>query len=190
MNSESQRILVAASEFLWSEETQASLDAFSTNFASMFEGCVSGQEEQRLEWGEAHKDFQQLFELHMEQFVSVVPAHAHRDVPVPLKLTLCLLLQLEQRQIPAEDFVAACQDALDHGSWEGGCKGLVEVVLSMSTYEYFIQMMIAASEPDPFDRSFSTRLDAFDDPEEEGGHAGGGDPLAADDEQGDEIDFM
>ena len=29
MNSESQRILVAASEFLWSEETQASLDAFS-----------------------------------------------------------------------------------------------------------------------------------------------------------------
>ena len=68
----------------------------------------------------------------------------------------------------------------------------MEVVLSTSTYDYFIKMMIgarpniletgqylhgaefsrvqfrcgfsaAAAEPDPFDRSFSTRLDAFDD---------------------------
>jgi hypothetical protein len=29
--------------------------------------------------------------------------------------------------------VAACQEALDHGSW-ANCRGLVQVVLSMTTY--------------------------------------------------------
>ena len=50
----------------------------------MFEGCTSGQEEQKLEWGEAHRSFQELFELHMEQFLAT-------------------------QSLSAEEFVAACQ---------------------------------------------------------------------------------
>jgi len=127
MNAGSTAILEAASEFLWSEQMQDSLEAFTTNYASMFEGATWPAEEQRLEWGEAHRDFQQLFELQLEQFVVV-------------------------QEFSAEEFVAACQDAIDNASFADG-KGLVEVVMAMSTYDYFIKMMIAASEPDPFDRS-------------------------------------
>lgn len=114
------RIIEGAAEFLWSEEIQNSLDTFATNHAPMFSDCTSAQDEQRLEWGEAHKDFQALVELHLERFLGT-------------------------QSISAEEFVQACQDALDHGSW-ANCRGVVEVVLSMTTYEHFLQMMIAAAE--------------------------------------------
>jgi NAD/NADP transhydrogenase alpha subunit len=125
------RIIEGAAEFLWSEEIQNSLDTFATNHAPMFSDCTSAQDEQRLEWGEAHKDFQALVELHLERFLGT-------------------------QSISAEEFVQACQDALDHGSW-ANCRGVVEVVLSMTTYEHFLQMMIAAAERKQKSTSYSVQ---------------------------------
>ena len=112
-------ILEAAAKFLFTDELQASLAAFSVNYASMFAGAAGTEGEQRLEWSEAHRDFQQLFEFQLEHFVG-------------------------QQPFEAADFVAACQEALDHGTW-ANCRGLVQVVLSMTTYEYFVRMMTAAA---------------------------------------------
>ena len=112
-------ILEAAAKFLFTDELQASLAAFSANYASMFAGAAGTEGEQRLEWSEAHHDFQQLFEFQLEHFVG-------------------------QQPFDAADFVAACQEALDHGTW-ANCRGLVQVVLSMTTYEYFVRMMTAAA---------------------------------------------
>ena len=139
MNSSTERILEAAAEFLWSDELQQSLDSFSKNHAPMCapaalcrspthfliqpaekSSCGPGRfedappdattgGEQRLEWTQAHIDFKQLFEFQLEQFVASQP-------------------------FSQEEFLGACQDALDHGTW-ANCKGLVEVVLSMGTYE-------------------------------------------------------
>jgi hypothetical protein len=128
MSPSTQPILDAAGEFLWSDELQESLDAFSKNHASMFENAppdATEGGEQRLEWTQAHIDFKALFEFQLEQFVAT-------------------------QAFSQEEFLAACQDALDHGTW-ANCKGLVEVVLSMSTYEHFLRMMIAAAEPNPFE---------------------------------------
>jgi hypothetical protein len=128
MDSSTQRILEAAAEFLWSDELQQSLDSFSKNHAAMFEDAppdATSGGEQKLEWTQAHLDFKQLFEFQLEQFVASQP-------------------------FSQEEFLAAAQDALDHGSWANS-KGLVEVVLSMSTYEYFVKMMVAAAEPNPFE---------------------------------------
>ena len=100
-------ILEAAAKFLFTDELQASLAAFTTNHASMFVGATGVEGEHRLEWSEAHKDFQGLFEFQLEQFIA-------------------------QQPFEAEDFIAACQDALDHGTWSNQ-KGLVQVVLSMTT---------------------------------------------------------
>ena len=71
-----QLILDAASECLWSDELQASLDTFSTNHAEMFADAppdATEGGEQRLEWTQAHLDFQQLFEFQLEQFVATQP---------------------------------------------------------------------------------------------------------------------
>ena len=86
--SHAQQIMEAAAGFLWGSELQTSLDAFTQNHAAMFDGAVLG-EEQRLEWTEAHLDFQQVFELHLEQFIA-------------------------EQEFSAEEFVSACQDTLDH----------------------------------------------------------------------------
>ena len=118
MNPATKPILEAASEFLWSDELQSSLDSFSTNHAPLFADATGVEGEQKLEWTQAHLDFQQLFEFQLEQFVAT-------------------------QSFSQAEFVAACQDALDNGDW-ANCKGLVEVVLSMSTYEYFVRMMVAA----------------------------------------------
>ena len=84
-------------------------------------------------------DFQQLFEFQLEQFVAT-------------------------QSFSQAEFVAACQDALDNGDW-ANCKGLVEVVLSMSTYEYFVRMMVAAAAPNPFE-DFDAQHPAADAPVE------------------------
>ena len=47
-------ILEAASEFLWSDELQSSLDSFSTNHAPMFADATGVEGEQKLEWTQAH----------------------------------------------------------------------------------------------------------------------------------------
>ena len=117
-------ILEAAAKFLFTDELQASLAAFTANHASMFSGATGVEGEHRLEWSEAHRDFQGLFEFQLEQFIAAQP-------------------------FEAEDFVAACQDALDHGTWSNQ-KGLVQVVLSMTTYEYFVRMMSQAAAAEEY----------------------------------------
>ena len=112
-------ILEAAAKFLFTDDLQGSLAAFCANHASMFLGTTGLQGEQRLEWSEAHANFQQLFEFHLEQFV-------------------------EHQPFGAADFVAACQEALDRGTW-ANCRGLVQTVLSMTSYEYFVRMMTTAA---------------------------------------------
>jgi hypothetical protein len=112
-------ILEAAAKFLFTDELQGSLAAFSSNYAAMFAGASGVQGEQKLEWSEAHADFQQLFEFQLERFV-------------------------EQQPFEVSDFLAACQEALDHGTW-ANCRGLVQTVLSMTSYEYFVRMMTAAA---------------------------------------------
>ena len=62
-------ILEAASQFLWSDEMAESLDSFSVNHASMFAGATADGE-QKLEWHQAHLDFQRLFEFQLEKFIA------------------------------------------------------------------------------------------------------------------------
>ena len=54
MNPATKPILEAASEFLWSDELQSSLDSFSTNHAPMFADATGVEGEQKLEWTQAH----------------------------------------------------------------------------------------------------------------------------------------
>jgi hypothetical protein len=79
----SEEILERAAEFLWSDAMAESLEAFTENHRDMFVGATPDGE-QRLEWTQAHIDFQQLFEHHLEQFVA-------------------------QQDFAQEEFVAACQ---------------------------------------------------------------------------------
>ena len=89
MNPSTEPILDAANKFLWSDEMQESMDGFASNYGEMFVGVTrqqaAGRAEQKLEWTEAHNEFSQLFEFHLEQF-------------------------LETQPFSTEDFVAACQD--------------------------------------------------------------------------------
>ena len=98
----------------------------------------------------------QLFEFQLEQFV-------------------------ESKGIPQEEFVAACQDALDHGSGGGGGTSpvmdpagfsawIVETVLMSTSYEYFVEAMMGAAtkagvkgqrEPEPEDEG--TELQDLDE---------------------------
>eukprot|EP01048_Picozoa_sp_COSAG05_P019240 COSAG05_NODE_2963_length_2459_cov_2.922458_3_plen_306_part_00 len=115
-------ILEAADEFLWSEEMSQSLDAFMTNHASMFAGAKPDGE-QRLEWTQAHRDFQELYELQLEGFIAA-------------------------QSFSAEEFAKACQDALDHGDdWADGHTSatMVEGVLASASYEHFVEMMASAA---------------------------------------------
>ena len=65
----SEEILEAAAQFLWSDEMATSLEAFTENHKEMFVGATPDGE-QKLEWTQAHLDFQQLFEHQLEQFVA------------------------------------------------------------------------------------------------------------------------
>jgi|EP01047_Picozoa_sp_COSAG01_P060135 hypothetical protein len=84
MNPNTQPIMDIASEFLWGAEMQDSMSAFAANYASMFVGVRRADGEQRLEWTEAHKEFSELFEFQLEQFIS-------------------------QQEFSVEEFVDACQ---------------------------------------------------------------------------------
>ena len=79
----SEEILDAAAQFLWSDEMATSLEAFTENHKELFVGATPDGE-QKLEWTQAHLDFQQLFEHQLEQFVA-------------------------QQDFTQEDFLAACQ---------------------------------------------------------------------------------
>ena len=84
MNPNTQPIIDIASEFLWGQEMQDSMAAFAANYASMFVGVRHADGEQRLEWTEAHKEFSELFEFQLEQFIG-------------------------QQEFSVEEFVEACQ---------------------------------------------------------------------------------
>ena len=125
-------ILEAAVKFLW-EDMKASLDAFCENHAEVFVGAApaavstSGghgsayrpviapqvEGEQRLEWTAAHLEFQELVEFHLERFV-------------------------ESQPFSAEDFVGACQDAVDNGSW-ANTRRMVETILALPDYNNFVR---------------------------------------------------
>ena len=77
MNPSTEPILDAANKFLWSDEMQESMDGFASNYGEMFVGVTrqqaAGRAEQKLEWTEAHNEFSQLFEFHLEQFLETQP---------------------------------------------------------------------------------------------------------------------
>ena len=101
MNPSTEPILDAANKFLWSDEMQESMDGFASNYGEMFVGVTrqqaAGRAEQKLEWTEAHNEFSQLFEFHLEQF-------------------------LETQPFSTEDFVAACQDGARQGHPLASCE--------------------------------------------------------------------
>ena len=49
-------ILDAATKFLWSDEMQESVDAFTRNYTPLFEGSQGPEGEQKLEWTDAHRE--------------------------------------------------------------------------------------------------------------------------------------
>lgn len=130
-------ILEAATKFLW-DDMKDSLDSFCENHAALFAGAapppnLSGLGfgsfkpvrappvvgEQRLEWTTVHLEFQELFEFQLERF-------------------------LETQPFSAEDFVGACQDALDNGSW-ANCRKMAEAIVAMPDYNNFVRMMSEAA---------------------------------------------
>ena len=118
MQASSRELLESAAEFLWSEELQDRFDAFAGAHSALFVGA-SPDGEQRLEWQGVYETFRALFEAELEGF-------------------------LGRNLVTMEDFVAACQDALDNSDWTHG-KGCVEVVLAASEYKFFLNMMIDAA---------------------------------------------
>jgi hypothetical protein len=134
MQPQTAAIVASAADFMWSRPLATSVEAFTTNHAALFaEPPANG--EHRLEWTQAHRDFQDLFEHQLEQFVST-------------------------QSFSQEEFIAACQDALDHGG--KGSKGtspimdpagfsawIVETVLMSATYEYFVEAMGRAAAAAP-----------------------------------------
>ena len=166
---ETQRIVHAASEFLWSPELTASVEAFTAEHAPLFAGAAQGEaglaQEQRLEWTEAHLGFCRLFEEQLEAFISAQP-------------------------FSRGEFVDACQDALD-ASGDGGGGGaagfaasVVETVLMGSQYEYFVQTMAAAAAHDRQRRELGVdTVTVLDGAVAEAQAAGEGDEAAPEPEQ-------
>lgn len=118
MQASSRELLESAAEFLWSDELQDRFDAFAAAHSPLFLDA-SPDGEQRLEWQDVYQSFRALFEAELEGF-------------------------LGRNLVTMEDFVAACQDALNNSDWVHG-KGLVEVVLAASEYQFFLNMMIGAA---------------------------------------------
>ena len=75
-------ILDAATKFLWSDEMQESVDSFTKNYTPLFEGSTGPDGEQKLEWTEAHKEFSELWEFHLESFVASQPFDAEQFLVV------------------------------------------------------------------------------------------------------------
>lgn len=128
MQPDNESLINAAADYLWSDELQREFDAFAAEHAHMFVGA-DAEGEQRLEWEEVYHAFRCMYEAQLEHFL------AHHAVEMGT-------------------FAAACQDALDNSSWQDS-KGLVEVVLAMCEYPFFISMMADAAEAlagDPAER--------------------------------------
>ena len=164
---ETQRIVHAASEFLWSPELTASVEAFTAEHAPLFAGAAQGEaglaQEQRLEWTEAHLGFCRLFEEQLEVFIAAQP-------------------------FSRGEFVDACQDALDASGDGGGAAGfaasVVETVLMGSQYEYFVQTMAAAAAHDQKRRELGVdTVTVLDGAVAEAEAAGEGDEAAPEPEQ-------
>ena len=165
---ETQRIVHAASEFLWSPELTASVEAFTAEHAPLFAGAAQGEaglaQEQRLEWTEAHLGFCRLFEEQLEVFIAAQP-------------------------FSRGEFVDACQDALDaSGDGGGGAAGfaasVVDTVLMGSQYEYFVQTMAAAAAHDQKRRELGVdTVTVLDGAVAEAEAAGEGDEAAHEPEQ-------
>lgn len=83
-----EEILEAASEFLWSDDAAETLDQFAANHSAMFKDATATGE-QRLEWTQAHLDFQQLFEHQLEHFIGA-------------------------QEFSQAEFEEACQDCMAH----------------------------------------------------------------------------
>ena len=102
----------------------------------------------------ARPQFSELFEFHLEQF-------------------------LETQPFSTEDFVEACKDALEHGSWDD-CGRTVQVVLSMIEYDNFVALMVDKAEEHALEAAMGALGDAQSEEEDEaaageyGGGRGGG----------------
>ena len=87
-----------------------------------------------------YSDFQALFEFQLEAFV-------------------------ESQPFTQEDFLAACQDALDSGAGGGDSyahdaagfsASIVNMVLMTSTYDFFVRVMIAAAAQEKLRRNLAS----------------------------------
>jgi hypothetical protein len=92
-----------------------------------------------------------VFELHLEQFVRgyrrcgfVRWVHNGHEITY----FACHAMQITAQDFTAEQFLAACQDAVTQEEPVPGstlCKSMVEVVIAMQGYEHFVEMMIEAA---------------------------------------------
>ena len=112
-----EQILRAAEEFLWSDELQEEFDDFCEHHRIAFSDARGADGEHRLEWSEIHAEFRALYEERLEAFLSA-------------------------QGFEMGEFTSACEDALNDPNW-AHCKNLVEAVLAMGEYEYFINLMTA-----------------------------------------------
>jgi hypothetical protein len=112
-----EQILRAAEEFLWSDELQEEFDDFYEHHRIAFADARGADGEHRLEWSEIHAEFRALYEERLEAFLSA-------------------------QGFEMGEFTSACEDALNDPNW-AHCKNLVEAVLAMGEYEYFINLMTA-----------------------------------------------
>jgi hypothetical protein len=117
MQERNEKLLRAAADFLWSDQLQKASDQFIAAHAPGFANC-SSDGEQLLEWQPIYLSYCQIYESALEGFVA-------------------------SQRITLEEFVDACQDAMSHSKWNAH-RGLAECICAMSSYEYFINMMMAA----------------------------------------------
>ena len=183
MNPSTEPILDAANKFLWSDEMQESMDGFASNYGEMFVGVTrqqaAGRAEQKLEWTEAHNEFSQLFEFHLEQFLETQPFSTEDFVAACQDgarqnhpLASCENCPARARNAPRWFSCsrllivrALCPAALDHGSWDN-CGRTVQVVLSMIEYDNFVSLMADKAEEQALEAAAAALAFGSDDEEE------------------------
>lgn len=184
MNPSTEPILDAANKFLWSDEMQESMDGFASNYGEMFVGVTrqqaAGRAEQKLEWTEAHNEFSQLFEFHLEQFLETQPFSTEDFVAACQDgarqnhpLASCENCPARARNAPRWFSCsrllivrALCPAALDHGSWDN-CGRTVQVVLSMIEYDNFVSLMADKAEEQALEAAAAALAFGSDDDEED-----------------------
>ena len=183
MNPSTEPILDAANKFLWSDEMQESMDGFASNYGEMFVGVTrqqaAGRAEQKLEWTEAHNEFSQLFEFHLEQFLETQPFSTEDFVAACQDgarqnhpLASCENCPARARNAPRWFSCsrllivrALCPAALDHGTWDN-CGRTVQVVLSMIEYDNFVSLMADKAEEQALEAAAAALAFGSDDEEE------------------------